>query len=188
LNAANLIEIGHSGTGMFDLNGGTIVANEFRLGNGTFDFKGGELYVETFTGDLVNDGGTICPGSSPGITTVEGNVLLNSGSLEIELAGLLRGDQYDAFVVTGTLTPGGTLQVRLLDAFTPELGDTFDILDWGALAGSEFDTVDVPVLSGGLDWDVSKLYDTGEIYVTPEPTTFMLLTLGGLTLIQKRKK
>jgi len=42
---------------------------------------------------------------------------------------------YDAVDVAGTLSLDGTLDIRLIDAFQPEAGDSFDILDWGTLAG-----------------------------------------------------
>ena len=152
--------------GTATLNAGVLSADTINhTYGGNLNFNGGRLYVETFQGSLKNNGGTLCPGTSPAKATVTGNFLINSGSLEIELVGLLRGDDYDALVVSGELTLAGTLDVLLIDSFTPVLGNSFDILDWDTLSGT-FGTVNLPRLSAGLDWDSSNLYTTGEIIVT----------------------
>src|SRR5262249_17295199 len=44
-------------------------------------------------------------------------------------------------------------------------GDSFDILDWGSLAGT-FSSIQLPALSGGLGWDSSQLYTTGVLSIT----------------------
>jgi hypothetical protein len=53
----------------------------------------------------------------------------------------------------------------LIDEFAPEVGDTFDILDWGALAAGSFNAIELPTLTGRKAWDASGLYITGEISV-----------------------
>jgi len=179
------------GGGTLTLGGGSVTcASLDNTAGGQFRFTGGELHVVTYLGSLVNDGGTICPGVSPGLTTVQGDLVMNAGLLEIELGGLLRGDEYDAMVVTGLLELGGTLDVLLYDAgsgpFAPQLGDTFDILDWGSLTG-QFGQIDLPALAAGLDWNTSALYTTGELSVVPEPATLSLLALGGLAMIRRRR-
>ncbi|MBT3202146.1 MAG: PEP-CTERM sorting domain-containing protein, partial [Phycisphaerales bacterium] len=59
----------------------------------------------------------------------------------------------------------GTLRVSLIGGFVPDLGDTFDILDFSDLDGSEFDAIELPQLAGRNTWDTSLLYTTGEISV-----------------------
>ncbi len=81
----------------------------------------------------------------------------------MELAGLLPGTQYDHLDVGGSLTICGTLNVVLLDGFTPALGQSFDILDWGAVAGT-FATLSLPTLPG-LTWDTTQLYTAGVLKV-----------------------
>jgi len=142
---------------------------------------------------LVNQGGTLCPGSSPGLLTVHGDGTLAGGALEIELGGLLAGVEYDRLVVTGELDLAGALDVVLVDLgaglFAPANGDVFDILDWGSLsAGSAFDTVNLPPIAPGLTWDASALYTTGELSITPEPATLALLALGGLAVLLRRRR
>jgi len=79
------------------------------------------------------------------------------------------------------VTLDGTLDVTAL-AGTFAAGQVFDILDWKTLSGT-FDTVNLPSLSGGLSWDTSQLYTTGELTVVPEPTSGMLMLLGLLGVI-----
>lgn len=184
----NLLKIWDAGTA--NLSGGTLSAATIdHTHGGTFNFTGGVLHVGMFQGNLVNQGGAICPGGSPGLTTVQGDLVMNAGLIEIELGGLLRGDLYDAIVVTGLLEVGGTLDVLLYDdgsgPFAPQLENTFDILDWGSLTG-QFGQLNLPTLAAGLDWDTSALYTTGDLRVVPEPATLSLLALGGLAALRRR--
>jgi len=48
----------------------------------------GRLETGSFLGDLANAGGTLCPGASPGVLTIEGDYAQEAlGALEIELGG-----------------------------------------------------------------------------------------------------
>jgi hypothetical protein len=117
------------------------------------------------TGDVQLEGDTR-PGFSPGEMSFGGNVAFGPfAGLEIELGGTVVGDEYDQLDVTGDLTLGGTLQVVLIGGFAPGVGDTFDILDWGALAGATFDAIELSGLVGRKAWDTSALYSDGEISV-----------------------
>ena len=50
------------------------------------------------------------------------------------------------------------------NAFAPQLGNTFDILDWGTLSGT-FSTIQLPMLTDELEWDTSQLYLSGVLRV-----------------------
>ena len=74
------------------------------------------------------------PGFSPGVMNFGGDV--NFGffsSLATELGGLTPGTGYDQVAVAGGVTLNGTLDVTLINSFTPNLGDTFDIREFHAL-------------------------------------------------------
>lgn len=83
---------------------------------------GGE---RTLTAALDNQGTlTISPGAS-GILTIAGS-LTTSGIINLELSG---ASSFDQLVVTGgSATLGGTLNVTLINGFTPQVGQTFTIL------------------------------------------------------------
>ncbi len=129
----------------------------------------------TFTGSLIN-AATLSPGHSPGLLTVTGDLTLQGTStLLMELGGLVEGVTYDNIDVGGTLIFGGTLNVSLVNAFTPVSGATFNLFEAGTFSGT-FSNVMLPVLTGGLSWDTAGLYSTGRLGVTgtavPEPSTY----------------
>ena len=100
---------------------------------GQFNFTGGTLHADVVDFDLVNNGGTISPGQSPGNTTIHGNLQINSGALEIELASPA---SFDTVMATGSISLGGDLRVRLMDGFVPDNGDLFIILTGQTMSGS----------------------------------------------------
>jgi autotransporter-associated beta strand protein len=107
----------------------------------------------------------ISPGFSPASVDFGGNVSLDSTSnLKIELGGTSPGSQFDQVHVAAQLSLGGTLQVALINGFSPSSGQSFDILDWGSLAGT-FSALQLPTLAGGLVWNTSQLYTAGVLSV-----------------------
>ncbi len=110
--------------------------------------------------------GTYSPGSSPASVSLEGDVTFGANAtLIIELGGLIPGDEHDQLSIGGELTPGGTLQVSLIDDLVLAKGDTFDILDFAGAPAGAFDAIELPELSGRKVWNTSSLYVTGEISV-----------------------
>ncbi|MBM3889163.1 MAG: PEP-CTERM sorting domain-containing protein, partial [Verrucomicrobia bacterium] len=188
---------------------GSIVSNgvSFTVGDGTspatFNLLGGThrfadgfsvssnatlMGAGTIQGDMTLAGG-ISPGSSPGIIGIQGNLTLtNSALLEMELAGTL-DSEYDQLQITAKLTASGELKVTFINGFTPQDGDTFDLLDYGSVAGS-FQTLNLPSI--GL-WDTSHLLaDPSDpqagslIWFVPEPSAGTLLGLGFAALVTRR--
>jgi hypothetical protein len=124
--------------------------------NGFTVFFGSVSGSGTFTGTgTVNFEGDLSPGSSPAAVNFAGDVVLGPEStLQIELGGTALG-QYDQINVAGELTLDGTLQISLINGFTPSAGQSFDILNWGSLAGA-FSAIQLPSLQG-LAWNTSQL-------------------------------
>lgn len=197
----------HTYTGASTVLAGTLeLAAGAALASTTFDVKGGaRLDLRdlvggltlgagksikgggTVLGDLVV-GGKVAPGESPGILSV-GNVRFASGgTLEIELGGTVRGTGYDVLASSGNmvLQEGSALVVTLVNSFIPDLGDQFDILDFAGASG-HFTTIDLPPLGSGLSWDTGDLYTSGTISVAPEPAAVLLLALGGLAVVARRR-
>ena len=119
----------------------------------------------TIAGNVFN-GAVVAPGTAVGALHVNGNYSQSTfGQLLIELAGTTSGTQYDQLLVSGAVALSGTLQVSLMNGFTPIIGNTFDILDWGSLGGT-FATLQLPTLGSPLAWDTSQLYITGVLVVS----------------------
>ncbi|MBX9606628.1 MAG: autotransporter-associated beta strand repeat-containing protein [Gammaproteobacteria bacterium] len=114
---------------------------------GSFTFAGGTLRATTIEGSFVN-GGTLAPGHSPGRTTVIGNYTqIATGRLEIELAG---PNAFDVLDVRGVAALNGTLAIRLLDGFVPEVGAAFEFLTAADGIQGSFSVVLFPQLVGRL--------------------------------------
>jgi len=121
--------------------------------------------------------GTIAPGASTGILTVNGNLTLAGISLFELQAYRAEGPgagYYDGLIVGGTgntLTFGGTLNVVNFGAgpnYQP--GQVFDLFDWGDnTTGGAFAAINLPSLPGGLQWKMFGSqpfdYSTGQIVV-----------------------
>lgn len=92
--------------------------------NGTLSGTG------TLNGNIVaNNGGSISPGNSPGITTINGNVTMNNGAIfAAEVNGTNVGTQYDQLKVNGGVTiNSATLGITF--GFAPVAGNTFILID-----------------------------------------------------------
>ena len=176
------------------LTGGTLSARVVDTrGGGNLLFNAGLLDVETFHGDLVQTGGVLAPGDSPGLTVIDGDYTLTSGTLAIELAGHQRGTQYDAVDVVGTATLGGLLEVTLLDDFLPAAGDVFQLLAAETISGS-FDALSLALLPDHLNWQLDYLLDPlGTDFVNlraapvPLPPAALLLGAALLPLLRRRR-
>jgi hypothetical protein len=136
LVANNAVVIGGtpSANGTLNLSGGMLVTPLLSKGNaGAFNFTGGTLSADVVDFNLANNGGTISPGAPPGNTAIHGQLQINSGVLEIELAS---PTSFDTVTATGSALVGGDLRVRLLNGFLPRKEDAFDIITGQTVGGS----------------------------------------------------
>lgn len=131
-------------------------------------------FFGTFTGAGISGTGNVyfeadvTPGASPAAAQFGGNVFLGAAStLNMELGGMTPGAQYDQLLVSGALSLGGALEVSLINGFYPVAGQSFNLLDWGSLAGA-FSALTLPSLTG-LAWNTSQLYTTGVLTVVAAP-------------------
>ena len=171
VTVGNTIEVFDAG--IIDVStGGSVI-----VGEGDPEAEPGTLHVYTggsllgsgsVQGNVINQG-TVAPGNSPGILTVDGNYSQSSGAaLVIEVAGTTPGDEFDVLNITGdaSLAVGSTLLVQFIDDFVPQSGDTFEFLAVGGELSGAFSTVTLPSLGAGLTWNVSQLYANGALSVT----------------------
>ena len=159
--------------------GNLIYGNDItlELGSGTFD-TGETLILEpgamlvgsgTLSSNLVN-GGTVSPGSSPGIINVDGNYTQeSSGVLEIELGGDVAGTGFDQLQISGAATLAGSLNISLIDEFVPSKGDTFEIITSTSLTGTfgeNDNNISWPSLPAPLKWDIQYNESPGSVTIS----------------------
>lgn len=163
--------------GGLTLSGGTVVADAIEILEpdampSPLIMESGTLSVVSLTGDLEVTAGTFSPGASPATASINGSYTQAAeGTLLMELGGTTAGTQYDQVHVTDMVDLDGTLEVVLIDGFSPSADDMFDLLDYGSLSGG-FATINLPSLSSGLGWDHSDLLVGGQLRVVE-------LLLGG---------
>ncbi len=156
INGAQGIDIRSAGN--VTLESGTIAVNWIKNAvGGAFNFNGGLLKVVDVTGNLTNNGGTYSPGASPAVSSVSGNLTQNTGTLLIELGGSTMG-QFDSVFVGGTAAIGSTLEVALVNGFTPSRGQTFSFFRPPVELLECLPTTALPLLPGGLTWNL--VYNT----------------------------
>ncbi len=178
-----------------------------RTNEGTLELNGNHSFTHPITNtgtllggatlqtDLTN-AGTVAPGSSPGLLTVDGDYTQEAdGTLLMEIADFDPFTGYDQLRVTGTATLGGTLEVTLLpplDHTTLPDGARFDLVVAETLLG-EFATVHLPAVAGGafdlfVETDPSGPDTLGiRFTAVPEPVSLLLVgSAAGMILARRR--
>jgi hypothetical protein len=147
-------QLGLGGNTLDKIGDGTMrINNVLGSGGGTVNCLAGTCSGNgTISGNLANTSGTVAPGNSPGILTVDGDFTQGSaGTLALEIGGLIPGEEHDKLVVNGIATLDGTLDVTLINGFTLAGDMLFDVLDFNSVV-NDFSTFNLPP---GLVWDVS---------------------------------
>jgi hypothetical protein len=131
--------------------GETILADGATLAtDGMVKILGGTLSGSgTIDGNVINSGRF----NPIGILTIHGDYTQTAeGTLNIEIGGTTLGIDYSQLKVTGHAILDGTLNVSLTNHFLPNLGDTFEILDFGS-RGGDFRSENGLDLGNGLRFD-----------------------------------
>jgi hypothetical protein len=87
----------------------------------------------------LTNGGTVLPGASPGTLSIAGGKDFQqtaTGTLVVELGGKSAGTQYSQLAIAGAASLAGGLELRLINGFIPQPGDTFQLLTCAARAGT----------------------------------------------------
>lgn len=99
--------------------------------------------------------GTLSPGQSPGILTVDGELPEGpNAAIIIEIGGEAPGSNLDRLDVSGTLSADGLLDVSLLGVYHPLGGEHFEVLTYGDLIGW-FGKIALPPLQHLLSWNIA---------------------------------
>jgi hypothetical protein len=156
----------NAGTVTLDFNGHTLATESgLSIANGA-TLKG----AGTILSDIIN-AGTLAPGT----LNINGD-LTNTNTLEFEITAL---SSHDEINVSDAFNAGGSIVVKLLDGYTPEKGDSFNLMSFGSITdnGFVFDFSQAG-LSAGLEWDTATFATTGSISVVPEPNMLVMLITG----------
>jgi hypothetical protein len=166
--------------GLTQIDGSLTIPN-----GGVFNLSGGTLKgTGTISGSIINTGGTVSPGDSPGVLSITGNYSQDSSSeLDILITGPNPGTDYSALNMTGSATLDGTLSLLFPNGFTPGVGQTFTILTASGGVSGKFATIDSPYA-----FDVS--YGTSNVTLTsiPEPAGLGLVSCAGLLLMRRSRR
>jgi hypothetical protein len=174
----------HGGQTVVD---GTLNSKSVEIQGGTFSGMG------TVTGSVLNSGGIFQPGGNggPGTLVVEGYEQ-QSGAIFDELIDASGNGALVAVTGGIQLDSGALLDIDLLNGFKPTDGETFDIMGALQISGAFANAPTTGFEVDGFDWTIT--YDPGEIVLdavspvsggtppTPEPSSVLLLALGGLAV------
>ncbi len=190
VNAGILGGTGSVGGDLTVATGGTLAPGVAGAGQFTVDGNlalntGGSLALE-LGGATANDAEVIRDhlanngGSLAGLTILAG--------YETENTGL-----HDFISIGGGAVPdfSGTVKLTTIAAYNPVYGDIFDLLDWAAVGGATgaptFD-FSMIVMDSGLAFNTDLFAANGIVVVVPEPSRVLLLMLGLLGLMLRRRR
>ncbi|WP_165219276.1 PKD domain-containing protein [Aquisphaera insulae] len=114
-------------TGTTTINGGALLVNG-SLAGPVLVSAAGTLGGSGSVGSVTNQG-TVSPGNSPGILTINGNYVQTGTLLEQVQGTNPVTPDFDRLIITGNVTLGGTLNPVLLAGYLPSLGNSYQILD-----------------------------------------------------------
>jgi hypothetical protein len=108
---------------------------------GIFINEGNYSGTGTYEGNFVNSG-VLAPGNSPGIISLTGDYSPTSTATHNFEVGGVAASQYDILNVSGNVNLNGTLNISLINGFTPSTSHELPIIT-GNIIGT-FSTVNIP--------------------------------------------
>ncbi len=177
-------------TGPTTITGGKLVINgNISTSNTTVQSTGILGGNGTVGGVIVENGGKLAPGNSPGTMTFTGDLTLGPNSIsDFEIATLTPGN-YDRVLAQLDGTQTVTFNSGILNLFFEPGFNTngaVKIFEFDAYAGSGFSSVNVTGLAAGH----TATFDSSNGFVTviPEPDASMLVGgLAAITLLRRRR-
>ncbi len=136
-------------TGVYFQTGGSTIVNGVLNANGDVDIQGGILGGTGTINDGIFNAGTVSPGESTGVLTID-DVFAQAatGEILIEIGGAPASSQFDRLVITGAATLDGVLRVDFVDGYIPVVGHEFTVMSYASRSGN-FTAFDAPCLPAG---------------------------------------
>ncbi|MCO6043971.1 hypothetical protein NG895_08630 [Aeoliella sp. ICT_H6.2] len=177
------------GLGTYSLHAGTLRTPALtKQDNGVFEFTGGALDADSIEFDLLVEGGLLLAGQDAlGTTTIDGDLSILSGGLQVDIASSTTADQ---FVVGGIAMLGGDLDVATIGTVDLSPGTMFEILTATSIQG-DFQSISpgfATQVIGNTLW-LEYAGPAGSIAV-PEPPAALLLTIavGSLLVLHRGRR
>lgn len=179
------MKIGNEGPGEFYLQGGTLVVGDYigistkSSAVGLFEISGGSVTADELRVGDDRDGTLRIIGDDATITNVGSYSQRSDSTLE-----LIFKDGGISTINCNSMSLAGTLDVSLDAGFTPTPGD-YDLFVAGSSTATTFDFVSLPL---GGDWSLTYPDKIVRLTYVPEPATMCLLAFGGLALIRRKRR
>ncbi len=166
--SANLVQDDAAAKTIVD---GVLTAPQIELKAGTLSGNG------EVVGAVLNTGGDVGPGASPGKLTITGDYTQTTGGrLTIDISGDEQGLSYDWLAISGYAALGGDLYLNV--GYAPADGTSFTFLTSVLGVSGAFDHI----YANG--WKVATSYGANDVRVTltaaavPEPGSILMLLAG----------
>jgi len=169
ISQSNTLDVG---MGYVQSDGSLVLAGGNIHSNGVLTLNGGSLTGSgTVDASVINNGASLSPGTttSAGVLTLTGTYSQGpTSALNLKLGGTGAG-AFDTLSVTGAVTLAGTLNVSLINSFSPAPGTRFDVLSYQSLSGA-FGTLTNPFFSVDSTTSSTKSTLVKQVPVTATPT------------------
>jgi len=160
ISAVQNVSFANLTSGVFEAQNNAVFTGSGTFANaGTFR-KSAATGTTTFSGIAFTNNGTVDVQS--GILSLNNRYTQTqtpAGMLNINIGGLAAGTQFSRLTISTSPAPAatlnGTLNVNLVNNFTPALGNSFQIMTFSTRGIVCFDQTNLPSLPAGLQWQVA---------------------------------
>jgi hypothetical protein len=167
--------------GVVQSGGTSTIDGLLSVGTHGMNLQAGTLSGTGVIAGNLTSSGLVAPGDPLGVLTVTGNFTQTSSGTLLEQVSWLGGSSL--LKILGNANLSGTLDISLVNGYTPQVGDSFILMTFGSLNGI-FTSIDGLNISPTLDWVV--FYDPHDIRIvvedppvaTPEPASLLLVIVG----------
>ena len=130
--------------------------------------------------------GEIRPGDGRGTLTIDGDVSFKDSYQVVYQWEYDAGGNTDLIEITGALTVQEDFEIKLIGRNGAALPENITLFTFGELIGED-DLARWTITGWDRLGDPSVVVSGNSLIVTPEPATMMLLAVGGLALLRRKR-